>query len=79
MAALEVRRNDLLPDVISSNSVISACGKGGRWQRAPGFIAGKRPKDLLPSVISCSSVISACEKGGQWQHSECDAMICWPM
>ena len=85
MAAFGVRRNDLQPDVINSNSIISACEKGERGQDAPGLIVGLvrrvtmaalevRRNDLRPDVFSSNSVIRACGKGGQRQHSRCDAM-----
>ena len=64
------RHNDLLPNVISSNSAISACVRGGQRQHAFGLLCGDATQRfLLPNVISNSSAISACEKGGQWQQA----------
>ena len=60
---VEMRHNDLLPDVISYISAISACVESGQWQHALGILLRRRHNDLLPEVITCSCAISVCEKG----------------
>ena len=63
------RHKNLLPNVISNSSAISACGKGGQSQLALRLPLWMRHHHLLPDVISYNSAISACEKGGQWQRA----------
>ncbi|CAK0873398.1 unnamed protein product [Prorocentrum cordatum] len=47
---------------------ISACEKGGQWQRASLLLGEMWEVKLQPNVIfSYSAGISACEKGEQWQ------------
>jgi pentatricopeptide repeat protein len=57
------------PNVISFSAAISACEKGGQWQRALALLDEMRAKGVAPDVISFSAAISACEKGGQWQRA----------
>ncbi|CAK0846368.1 unnamed protein product [Prorocentrum cordatum] len=54
---------------VSYNAGISACEKGGQWQRALALLSGVREAKLEPNVISYSAGISACAKGGQWQSA----------
>eukprot|EP00973_Karenia_brevis_P001848 252506-Karenia_brevis.AAC.1 len=58
----------MLYNVISFSAAISACEKGGQWQRvAPSF--DEMPMEALClDVISFNAAISVCEKGWQWQH-----------
>ncbi len=61
------------PDVITYSSAISACEKGGQWQRALDLLARCESAGIKPNVITYNSAISACEKGRQWQR----ARTCW--
>ena len=56
-------------DVISFSASISACGKGGQWQRASFLFDDMRRAVMLVDVISFSAAISAREKDGQWQRA----------
>eukprot|EP00973_Karenia_brevis_P071854 9985775-Karenia_brevis.AAC.1 len=58
----ELRREGLLPDMITFSAAISACEKGGQWERVAPLLDEMRRKDLVPNVISFSAAISACEK-----------------
>ncbi len=51
-------------DVISYNTAISACEKGGQWQRALDLLERCEFAGIKPDVITYSSAIS--EKGRQW-------------
>ena len=67
--------------MISFSVAISACEKGGQWQRALALFDDMRKvgvtrrlesicrAGVTPSVISFSAANSACEKGGQWQQA----------
>ena len=48
---------------------ISACSKGGQWQRALALFKEMRNSKLNPDIISCNAGISACGKGEQWQRA----------
>ncbi|CAK0867102.1 unnamed protein product [Prorocentrum cordatum] len=56
-------------DVIICNAGMSACEKGGQWQRALALLSETWQAKLELDVVSCSAVISACEKGEQWQRA----------
>ena len=50
------------PDVTSYNALISACEKGGEWQRALHLFQLCR-SELQPNLVSYNAMISACQKG----------------
>ena len=56
----------LKPDVINYTAAMSACEKGGQWQRVLEFLEGMPQRALTPNVISYNAATSACAKGGQW-------------
>ncbi|CAK0859208.1 unnamed protein product, partial [Prorocentrum cordatum] len=58
-----MREAKLEPDIISYSAGISACEKGGQWQRALARMSEMREAKLEPSVISYNAWTSACEKG----------------
>jgi len=53
------------PDVISYSATISACEKGGKWEKALELLSEMENRNVQPDVISYSATISACEKGGK--------------
>ena len=67
--------------MISFSVAISACEKGGQWQRALALFGDMRKVGVTRmlegicragvtlSVISFRVAISACEKGGLWQRA----------
>ncbi|CAJ1439079.1 unnamed protein product [Effrenium voratum] len=55
----------LQPSLISQNSVLSACGKGGQWSLALLRLAML----TTPSTVSCNAAISACEERGFWDQA----------
>ena len=57
------------PALVSYSAGISACEKGGQWQRALALLSEIWEAKLEPNVISYSAGISACEKGEQWQRA----------
>jgi pentatricopeptide repeat protein len=48
------------PNVISFSAAISACEKGGQWERALGLLGEMRAVGVEPDVISFNAVIQAC-------------------
>ena len=59
----------VVPDDVVYNAIISACEKGGRWQRALALFQTMPEQRLVPDVVGYGAIISACEKGGQWQRA----------
>ena len=47
------------------HAAISACEKGGQWQRAVLLFGNMRKAIVNKNMISSSVAIAACEKGGQ--------------
>ncbi|CAK0852700.1 unnamed protein product [Prorocentrum cordatum] len=62
-------RRSWSPTSFSCNAGISACEKGGQWQRGLALLSEMRGAKLEPSVISYNAGISACVKGDQWQRA----------
>ena len=52
------------------SAAISACEKGGQWQRAAPLLHVMRREGPPHNVVSCRAAISACEKSGQWHCAE---------
>ena len=64
-----MKNNGIEPDVISYSATISACEKGGQWEKALQLFQEMRTNGIEPNVISYGATISACEKGGQWDKA----------
>ena len=64
-----MRQAGVAGNVIGFNAAISACGKGGQWQRALSLLDDMRKAGATMDVISFSAAVSACENGGQWQRA----------
>lgn len=56
-------------DIISYNSTISACEKGGRWEVACMLLNQMASVQMLADVISFNSAFLACYQCGQWQSA----------
>ena len=59
----EMQHQGFMPNVITYNAAISACGKGRSSQSALRLLDEMRQSDLVPNVITYNAAISACEKG----------------
>ena len=55
----------MTPDVITFSAAISACEKGGQWQRALALLDEMRAARVTPDVITFSAAISACARASQ--------------
>ncbi|CAK0871857.1 unnamed protein product [Prorocentrum cordatum] len=60
--------------LVSYSAGISACEKGGQWQRALVLLGEMWEVELERSAIGYNAGISACGKGEQWQHAL--ALLC---
>lgn len=58
-----------VPNVISYNAAISACGKAGKWEQAINLLLEMKKVGVPPDVISYNTAISACEKAGKWEQA----------
>jgi pentatricopeptide repeat protein len=59
-----------VPNLITYNSVLSALGKAGMWQKALELMdemraRGERSESARPCVVTYNSLMSACARGGQ--------------
>ena len=57
------------PDVISYSAAISACEKGGQWERALALLEQMAVRGVAPNVISYNAAIEALYAGQQ--HDDC--------
>ena len=55
-------------DVISFSAAISACEKGGQWQRALSLLEDMCKEGVTGNVIGFNAAISVCEKEDEWQR-----------
>merc|ERR1711938_278624 len=62
-------RYGVTPNTITYNAAISACEKGGQWERALALLDAMQAAGVAPDTITYSAAISACEKGGQWERA----------
>merc|ERR1712012_1112752 len=58
------------PDVVSYNSVINACAKAGKADRAERWLAKAIEGGVAPNVVSYTAVIDACAKAGKAERAE---------
>jgi pentatricopeptide repeat protein len=58
-----------LKNVFHYSAAISACEKGGQWEKALQLLEEMRAKDVEPNVITYNATTSACEKGGQCEKA----------
>ncbi len=70
-----------MPDVITYNTVISACAKRGDMERLERWLARMEEENVVPNAITYTSVISACAKGGDVERNRMLAVkaICLPL
>lgn len=53
------------PDIVTYNTVMSACGRAGEWRLTLEVMQAARERGLLPNQVTYNTAISACGKGGQ--------------
>ena len=54
-------------NVFTYSATISACEKGGQWERALSLFRQMREEGVQPNGISYCATLAACDKGGQWE------------
>ena len=59
----DARQRGLIPDVITHNSLISACEKGHKIDKAMELLAEMKGRGVEPNVTTYTVLISACVKG----------------
>jgi pentatricopeptide repeat protein len=64
---MQMAVQQLVPDVISCNALISCCEKGLQWQKALHFFSSMSLQSVKPDVVSYNAVLSACQKRLQWE------------
>jgi pentatricopeptide repeat domain-containing protein 1 len=60
-------RSEVEMDVISFSAAISACEKGGEWEKALQLMRVMVQNKHKLDTITLNAAISACEKSGQWE------------
>lgn len=65
----EMAAAGLVPDAITYNSLIVACGRAGQWKQALSVLRGMKKQGIRCDIIAYSAAISACGDAGKWQYS----------
>eukprot|EP00434_Breviolum_minutum_P037595 symbB.v1.2.033340.t1/scaffold4129.1/size44250/2 len=60
--------NSMRPDVVSCNSIISACERQSRWRDAIQLLQ-VGGAEIQVNLLGVNSCISACGKAAQWRHA----------
>ena len=55
------------PNTVTFNSLITALGQGGQWEKAQKIFDQMGSRNCKPDVVTYTALISAMEKGGQWR------------
>jgi pentatricopeptide repeat domain-containing protein 1 len=53
------------PNLLCVNSAITACARGGEWQRAFALLASLPARGLKADLYTLNGAIAACAKGGR--------------
>ena len=63
------KRQGLVPDVFTYNTLISACRNGNQLERALEIFQEMKQQGVLPDVITYSTLISAYDKVNQLKQA----------
>lgn len=63
--AFEQLKELAIPDTITYNTMIDACGRGGDWKRAVELLKEMEVVGLPPDVVSYTSTMDGCGKAGR--------------
>ena len=63
----ELMHSELQPDVVTSNAVISTCGRASEWQKALSVLGKCHLLCLEATAVSAGAALAACKKGAVWQ------------
>ncbi|CAN0038447.1 unnamed protein product, partial [Choristocarpus tenellus] len=63
----EMKAGGTVPNVITYNSCITACGRGKQWKTALSLLGEMKANGVVPNVITYNSCITACGHGKQWK------------
>ncbi|CAE8716259.1 unnamed protein product, partial [Polarella glacialis] len=60
-----MRSEGLFPDLVTSNTLLSAYGRAAAWPQAVEVLRGLPRARLSPDTISCSAALAACAAGSE--------------
>ena len=60
---------EVLPNVISYNSVCTSCERSGKWWMSLQILRTMRTKRVAASVLTYNSALAACEQAFQWEKT----------
>jgi pentatricopeptide repeat protein len=63
----EMAQREVPPILRSCCAAMSACSKGGQWQRAVQSLHEMQEQCITPSIRTYNCTINACQRGGNWQ------------
>ena len=56
-----------IPDLVSYNTAMGACGKAGRWREALALLEELKVRSLDPDAISYNAAAAACARAKEWE------------
>lgn len=60
---------EVLPNVISYNSVCTSCERSGKWWMSLQILRTMRTKRVAASLLTYNSALAACEQAFQWEKT----------
>eukprot|EP00752_Nemacystus_decipiens_P017812 g15970.t1 len=74
----DMRRANVKPSLVTFNTLILACGGGGRgsgnpgrgdWRRALSFVQEMVESGIEPNAYTLTVAVAACDAGGEWEEA----------
>ena len=64
------QKGSVVPDLVSFNAAIAACGQAGAWTEACHVLCVDMPRAaVIPDVVTFNAAMHACCKAGEWQQA----------
>ena len=62
-------QTEVQSNAVTFSAAISACEKGGEWERALHLVGTMLRSSVESSTIAFNATLSACEKGAEWEKA----------
>jgi pentatricopeptide repeat domain-containing protein 1 len=59
----------IAPNTHTCSALITACERGGQWQRAVRVCEDMTKAGVVANTVTCNAMIRAYGRGGQWREA----------